>query len=129
MNRSDVTDRGSYSHIFVYRIPAQNHAAMMNLQKQLTQIYRKHGTLSSQFYQLEKTNVFEGFTGMDKAIGAKPDEEVWIEVDTYHDADQFKKVVEAVGADKGSGSLFGQLYGLISSGYSIIMGEYSYLEI
>ena len=66
---------------------------------------------------------------MHKAIGVKLGEEFWVEVDTYQDADQFKKVVEAVGADKESGPLFGQLCGLISSSYSAIMGEFSRLNI
>jgi len=127
MSRSDV-NRGSYSHIFIYRIPSGNHEAMLKLEKQLTQLYRKHGTLSSEFYQLGATNVFKGFTGLDKAIGAQSDEEVWVEVDTYQNAQQFKTVVEAVGGDEKGEPLFNQLYGLISQGYSIVMGEFTRLE-
>jgi uncharacterized protein YbaA (DUF1428 family) len=129
MSRLDTTNQGGYSHIFIYRIPTGNHAAMVNLQKQLTQLYRKHGTLRSEFHQLAITNVFEGFTGVDKAIGAQSGEEVWVEVDTYQDADQFKKVVEGVGADQNSGPLFSQLYGLLSLGYSVIMGEFRRLVV
>lgn len=128
MSKSGITNLGNYSHIFIYRIPTENHRAMVNLQKQLTQLYKKHGTLSSEFFQLGATNVFNGFTGMDKAIGAEPGE-VWVEVDKYQNAEQFKKVVEAVGADEKSGPLFGQLYGLISKSYSIIMGEFSRLVV
>jgi len=129
MSKSNVANQGSYSLILIYRIPAQNHAAMSNLQKQLAQIHKRHGTVNSQFYQLGKTNVFEGFTGIDKAVGAKSDEEVWIEVDTYQDADQFKKAMGAVGADKEAGPMYAQLYGLISQGYSVITGEFSHLKI
>ena len=129
MSKSNIANRGSYSHIFIYRISNENHAAMISLQKQLTQLYRKHGTLSSEFYQLVNTNVFEGFTGLGKVVDAKPDEEVWVEVDTYQDAEQFKKVVEAVGGDKTSDPLFGQLYTLVSKGYSVVMGEFSRLWV
>jgi uncharacterized protein YbaA (DUF1428 family) len=128
MSKSDV-NRGSYSHIFIYRIPGGNHEAMVKLQKQLTQLYRKHGTLSSEFYQLGATNVFNGFTSLDKAIGAQSGEEVWVEVDMYQNARQFRTVVEAVGGDEKGELLFGQLYGLISQGYSTIMGEFTRLEV
>lgn len=128
MTRSDV-NRGSYSHIFVYRIPRGNHEAMVKLEKQLTQLFRKHGTLSSEFYQLGATNVFKGFTGLDKAISARPDEEVWVEVDTYRNAQQFKTVVEAIEGDAKAEPLFSQLVGLISQEYSTIMGEFMRLDV
>lgn len=128
MTRSDV-NRGSYSHIFVYRIPCGNHEAMVKLEKQLTQLFRKHGTLSSEFYQLGATKVFKGFTGLDKAISARPDEEVWVEVDTYRNAQQFKTVVEAIEGDVKAEPLFSQLVGLISQEYSTIMGEFMRLDV
>ncbi len=129
MSKSDLTSRGSYAHIFIYRIPHTNHDAMVDLQIQLTQIYRKHGTLSSEFHELAATTVFEGFIGLDKAIGAHDGEEVWVELDTYQDVEQFKRVVAAIGADEKSGPLFGQLYGLASQGYSIVMGEFDRLKL
>jgi len=128
MSKADA-NRGSYSHIFIYRIPIENHEAMLKLEKQITQLYRKHGTLSSEFYLLGATNVFKGFTGLDKALSARPGEEVWVEIDTYRNAQEFKTVVEAIDGDERGEPLFNQLMGLISQGWSIIMGEFTRLDV
>ena len=121
--KTDPTD-GSYVYIFVYRIPNENHEALLTVQEKLTKIYKKHGTLGSRFYQLGKTSVFEGFSGFDKALGTSADEEIWVELDTYKDAHDFQRIVEAVGNDAEAGPLWGEL-AQVTSKHPIIMGEFS----
>jgi Protein of unknown function (DUF1428) len=118
---------GTYVHIFVYRIPKENHRALLNVQEKLAKIYKKHGTLESRFYQLGKTNVFEGFSGFDQALGTSGEHEVWIEVDSYKDATHFERVTNAIGGDADAGPLWGEL-AQVTSTHPIIMGEFSQIS-
>ena len=124
MSRKTETAEWSHVYIFVYRIPNENHDALLKVQEKLTKIYKKHGTLRSHFYQLGKTSVFEGFSGFDKALGTSAEEEIWVELDTYKDAKDFQRVVEAVGNDAEAGPLWGEL-AQVTSKHPIIMGEFS----
>ena len=124
MNDRKMETDGNYVHIFVYRIPKENHHSLLAVQEKLRKIYRRHGTLSSRFYQLGQTNVFEGFSGFDKALGTSTGDEIWVEVDSYRDADQFQRVVAEIGNDADAGPLWGEL-AQVTSTHPIIMGEFS----
>lgn len=129
MAKSASTDDGTYAHIFAYCVPKAKHKEMDRVEKGLADIYEKHGVLGTKLYVLGKTSVFEGFASIDKAFNATRDDEVWIEVDSYKDATHFNKVVEAVGADKDAGPLWGKLIELVTPGRSISMGEFSTLTV
>jgi hypothetical protein len=70
---SEKESAGSYAQLFVYRIPKKNYDAMLLLQKQLAGIYRKHGTLLSEFFQLNSAETFQGFTSIAKTVPIVPD--------------------------------------------------------
>src|SRR5215831_12480356 len=98
---------GDYAQMFVYRLPKQNHDSLVKLQQKLTSIYRKHGTLRSDFYQLHSNEAFEGFTSLGRTVSAGVQEEVWVELDHYRDVKHRDNVVESVGQDAEAGPLFG----------------------
>jgi uncharacterized protein YbaA (DUF1428 family) len=127
MTQSASKEDGTYAHIFAYCVPKARHKEMDKVEKALADIYEKHGAVGTKLYVLGKTSVFEGFAGIDKAFKATEDDEVWIEVDSYKDASDFNKVVEAVGADKDAGPLWGKLMELVTPGRSISMGEFTRL--
>jgi Protein of unknown function (DUF1428) len=120
---------GKYVHVFAYCVPKSKHKQMAEVERGLAKIYEKYGGLGMKLYVLGKTNVFEGFAGIDKTLGATKNDEVWIEVDAYKDASHFGRVVEAVGADEDAGPLWGKLMELSSPGKSISMGEFSRLAL
>lgn len=117
----------TYSHVFVYRIPKRNHKPLLELQEKLRAIYKRHGMLESHIYQLGKSNVFEGFEGFDKVLGIKPDEEIWIEVDSYKSATEFARIVAEIGQDAAAGPLWGELAQLTSD-HPVVMGEFELLS-
>ena len=49
---------GSYVQVFLYKLPTKNHDALVKLMKRFAKLYKKHGTLSWEFFQLNKTDVF-----------------------------------------------------------------------
>jgi uncharacterized protein YndB with AHSA1/START domain len=82
--------------------------------------------LGSRLYQLGPTSVFEGFEGFEKPLGTSGDVEVWVEVDTYPSAAEFKKILAKIGEDENAGPLWGEL-AQVASGCPVIMGEFARL--
>src|SRR5215831_1860818 len=123
-------ESGTYVQLFVYRLPKKNHDAMVQLESQLTDIFRMHGILRSEFFQLSNTETFEGFTSIAKAVSADQDnEEVWVEIESYRDRNHRDDVVAKIEKDPSAGPLFGQVMSLITQGHSLVMGEFSRLKV
>jgi len=120
---------GGHVQLFVYRVPEKNHDAMARLQNQLTRIYEKHGTIRSEFFMLSSEEDFMGFTNIAKTVSAASKEEVWVELDSYRNGKHRDEVVASVGQDEKAGALFGELMGLVSQGYSIVMGDFDRLKV
>jgi uncharacterized protein YbaA (DUF1428 family) len=113
-----------YVQLFVYRIPSKNQDAMQQLLKEIADLVRKHGSLYSEFYRLHSEEAFQGFTGIRKIIPSPPGEELWLELDHYRGREQRDQAMAAIGKDQTAGPLFKQLRGLVSEGFSIVMGEF-----
>jgi len=79
--------------------------------------------LGSRIYQLGKSNIFEGFSGFDKELGTTPEEEIWIEVDSYKNAIEFARIVAEIGNDVEAGPLWGEL-AQVTTEHPVIMGEF-----
>jgi hypothetical protein len=124
--KSSVGEKGMYSHIFVYKIAKKNHKAMLDLEEKLRGIYKKHGMLASDIYQLGQSNVFEGFASFEKTLGTTEDEEIWIEIDSYENASEFARIVANIGQDAGAGPLWGELSQLTTE-HPVVMGEFNVL--
>ena len=123
------SDDVGHVQLLVYRIPKKNHSAMAKLQKKLTQAYRNHGTLRSEFFQLDSLEPFMGFVNIGKMVEAGSDDEVWVEWDSYGDRKHRDQVVQKVNQDQSAGPMFGELMGLMSDGYQVIMGDFDRLEV
>jgi len=121
---------GTYTQLFVYRIPRSKHDALIQLQQKLTKVYRKHGTLNSEFFQLASKETFEGFANIATILAADLNaEEVWVELDHYKDFNHRNEVVASVGQDPEAGPVFGELPGIVCAGYSITQGEFNRLKV
>jgi Protein of unknown function (DUF1428) len=124
MSKTQTKTEGKFAHIFVYCVPKKNHGEMLDVTTKLSKTYQRHGSLGIKLYVWGESTLFQGFTGIQKQLGANPDDEVWIEVDSYKDASHLKKVVESVGADKEAYPLWEKLMHLVGPGRSIAMGEF-----
>jgi uncharacterized protein YbaA (DUF1428 family) len=123
-------ETGTHVQLIVYRVPKKNHDRVVQLQNQLSGIFRKHGILRSEFFQLSSTETFQGFTGIDKTVSANQDEEeVWMELESYKDRKHRDEVVAKITEDASAGPLFGQVMSLLTQGYSCIMGEFKRLQV
>jgi uncharacterized protein YbaA (DUF1428 family) len=122
-------DTGQHAQIFVYKLPKKNHEAMVKLIKRFTGLYKKYGTQSWEIYQLNSTEAFDGSTSIAKTVSASPDEEVWVEVDHYKDRKARDKAVGAIMQDPDAGAIFGEMAGILSPGFSLIMGDYNPIRV
>jgi hypothetical protein len=77
--QSDVTrsegETGNQVTLAIYRVPKKNHDAMVNVQRRLADMLRKHGMLRSELFQVSSTEAFEGFTYIARTMSTNLDDE------------------------------------------------------
>jgi uncharacterized protein YbaA (DUF1428 family) len=139
MSKSNVTEIeeqeeeiGSIVQQFIYRIPKKNHEAMVQLEKQFIDIFRKHDGLRFELFQLSNTeNIMMDWTNISKAVSANQDEEeeIWMEQIFYRDSKQRNEYMANCGNDENMKQLYKQFIDLITPGSSPIMGEFSRLKM
>jgi uncharacterized protein YbaA (DUF1428 family) len=102
---------------------------MVRLNNQYSDIYRKHGALRSEFFQLNGNETLMDFTNIAKTVSANQDEEVWLELNFYRDRTHRDDVMTKIENDESARPLFGQFMDIVTSGYNTIMGEFSHLKV
>jgi uncharacterized protein YbaA (DUF1428 family) len=134
MSKSSRTEMeqeiGSVVWHSIARLPKKNHDAMVRIAKQFNDIFKKHGGLRSEVFQLTNTEApMEGITNIAKIVSANQDEEVWMELQYYRDRKHLEEVTAKFGNDENMGRLYKQSVDLLSPGSSFIMGEFNRLEV
>jgi hypothetical protein len=124
-----VREEGSYIQLFAYEMPKQSNERMINLQKQLTSMYKNHGTLHSEVFRLGSRETFKSLVSIAETVPTSPDEELWVELEYYKDRKHRDGVVASVEKDACGGPLFGELMGLISQESRIVMGEFERVDV
>jgi uncharacterized protein YbaA (DUF1428 family) len=119
---------GNVVQQFIYRVPKKNHEAMVQLEKQFVDIFRKHGGLHYEVFQLNSTENMMDWTNIAKTMSANQDEEIWVEQVYYRDSKQRDEYMAMCGKDENVGRLYKQSMELITPG-STIMGEFNHLEV
>src|SRR5919205_2933330 len=110
---------------FVYRVPKKNHNAIMQLNKQFSDIIRNYG-VAHLVFRLSNTEVpMDDITNIAKTISATQDEEVWMEIIFYRDRKHKDEVAAKMRNDERMGSLWQRSIELVSPGTGFIMGEFS----
>jgi uncharacterized protein YbaA (DUF1428 family) len=135
MSKSNVIEReneiGSQIMIVVGRVPKKNHDATVQIFKQFNDIFRKHGGLRLEVFELNNIKNYEvaGLTNISNTVSAGPDEEVWVELQYYKDRKHQDEVTSKMGNDEICGRLYKQSLELLTPGTSFIIGEFSRLSI
>jgi uncharacterized protein YbaA (DUF1428 family) len=119
---------GNVVQQFIYRVPKKNHEAMVQLEKQFVDIFRKHGGLRYEIFQLNSTENMMDWTNIAKTMSANQDEEIWVEQVYYRDSKQRDEYMAMCGKDENMERLYKQFMDLITPG-STIMGEFNRLEV
>lgn len=117
------TAAAEYAQVFLYRVPKANHDAFASTEGKLAVIFRRHGILTADFYVLGDARVFRGFQDLRALLGATPEEEVWVEIDTYRDVADSTRVIADIGKDPASLPLFAQVLQLATPGVLAAQGN------
>jgi uncharacterized protein YbaA (DUF1428 family) len=117
-------DTGGRVMLFVYRTPKKNHDAMMRVNKQSVDLFRKFGVRLEPF-QLTSIEAMMDFTNIAKTVSANQDEEVWLELQFYRDQKHLEDVMAKMEHDEIGPQLFREFMGLVTQGSSVIMGDFS----
>jgi uncharacterized protein YbaA (DUF1428 family) len=135
MSKSNVTELeeeqelGSIVQQFIYRLPKKNHQAMVQLEKQFIEIFRKHGRMRFEVFQLSNTENMTDWTNIAKTVSANQDEEIWVEQIFYRDSKHRDEYMAKCGNDENMNQLYKQFMDLITPGSSPIMGEFSRVRV
>jgi uncharacterized protein YbaA (DUF1428 family) len=119
---------GSIVQQFLYRLPKKNHEAMIQLEKQFADAFRRNGGLGYEVFQLNGTENMMEWTNIAKTMSANQDEEIWVEQVQYRDSKQRDEFMAMCGKEENMTRLYKQCMDLIIPG-STIMGELNRLEV
>jgi hypothetical protein len=114
--------------LFIYRTSKKKHDAMMRVNKQSVDLFRKFGVRLEPF-QLTSTEAMMDFTNIAKTLYANQDEEeVWLELQSYRDQKHLGDVTAEMENDQIGPQLFREFMDLITPGSGVIMGDFSRLK-
>ncbi len=120
---------GNLVQLFIYRAHKKNHDAMVQLNKQCTEFFRKHGILRFEVLHLSSTDTVMDFVSIAETLSATQDEEVWVEIQSYRDHKHLDEFIENMKKDKIGESLYQEYLGLITPGSRTIMGGFTRLRV
>jgi hypothetical protein len=71
----------------------------------------------------------EGFMNISNIVSANPDEEVWVELQSYRDSKHLNEVMVKCGKDETMGRLYKESLELLTPGTNFIVGEFGRLSV
>ena len=127
MSKFDSIDDSLVSHI-IYRVPKNNHDAMLQLCKEAYDMLKQHGILHYDIFKLSNNRVpMEEFEDVANTVSANQDE-VWIESIYYKDRHLMKEAMSKMEKDERMGESMKQSMALLSPGAKFIMGAFERLR-
>lgn len=118
---------GNLVQLFIYRAPKKNHDAMVQLNKQCPEFFRKRGILRFEVLYLSSTNTVMDFVNIAETLSASQDEEVWMEIQSYRDHKHLDEFIANMKNDKIGESLYQEYLSLLTPGSRTIMGGFTRL--
>ena len=122
--------KGSRGHIeiFLYRASKKNHDEMVEVNRQSRDFFTKHGASGFEVFSLDsRENVME-FVNLSNTISASEEEEVWLEVQSYRDAEHVKEFTANMQGDKSIEPIYKRFMELITPGSIVTFGGFGKIE-
>ena len=122
--------KGSRGHIeiFLYRAPKKNHDGMLEVNRQSRDFFIKHGASSFEVFSLTSRENMMEFVNLSKTISASEEEEVWLEIQSYRDAEHVKEFTASMQGDKSIEPIYKQFMELITPGSIVSFGGFGKIE-
>ena len=113
--------------IFLYRAPKKNHDAMMEVNRKSKDFFMKHGASNFEVFSLENSENIMEFVNLSKTISASEEEEVWLEIQSYRDAEHVKEFSKSMEGDTSMEPLYKEFMQLITPGSVVSFGGFNKL--
>jgi uncharacterized protein YbaA (DUF1428 family) len=114
--------------IFLYRAPKKNHDALVKINKHSHDFFMKHGVSKFEVYNLNSRENMMDFVNLSNTISANDDEDVWLEIQSYRDANHVQEFMKAMEGDKSGDEMYKEFMELISPGSIVTFGDFTKLE-
>ena len=118
------TVEGSYVQQFIYRVPKKNYEVVLDMQKQLNDIFKKNGMTNRQVFLAGEVENVPGFTNISKTMSANQDEEVLTAITFYRNRKHRDEVVHKVLSDENYLPLIKEYINLLTPESGIVVGEF-----
>lgn len=124
-SQSAAQEFGGHLEAFFYRVPKKNHDAIEQNLKKFVPWFEKNGT-RIEYFQFAGSQKMEGMSmqGIDKALSATDDEEIWVELQYYRDSKHRDDTYAKMMQDKSLEPLGNEFLGLITKGSSLVTGGF-----
>ena len=124
---SSFKDTIPHNHIeiFLYRTPKNNHDALMEVNRQSRDFFMKHGATNFEVFSLENRENIMEFVNLSKTISASEEEEVWLEIQSYRDAEHVKEFSKSMEGDTSMEPLYKEFMQLITPGSVVSFGVFN----
>jgi uncharacterized protein YbaA (DUF1428 family) len=113
--------------IFLYRAPKKNHDAVMEVNRKSRDFFVKHGASNFEVFSLENRDNIMEFVNLSKTISASEEEEVWLEIQSYRDAEHVKEFSKSMAGDTSMEPLYKEFMQLITPGSVVSFGGFNKL--
>jgi len=118
----------SHLLLYIYRIRREDREEFLEVMRSARWIYRGHGGAGEELFLLENENPYFSLTGIWEVTPPAADEEIWVGLDRYEDAEQCERVMKAVNAEPEIDVLYERIVGLVGSAGRIVRGEFEQVE-
>ncbi|HKR72540.1 MAG TPA: DUF1428 family protein [Candidatus Nitrosocosmicus sp.] len=114
--------------IFLYRAPKENRDALVKVNRHSHDFFMKHGVLKFEVYNLNSREDMMEFVNLAKIMSASDNEDVWMEIQSYRDANHVQEFMKAMEGDKSGDEMYNEFMKLITPGSRVTFGDFSKLE-
>jgi uncharacterized protein YbaA (DUF1428 family) len=118
---------GNHVQQFIYRVPKKNYEAVIDMQKQLNDIFKKHGVTNRQVFQAGEVENVPGFVNISDTVSTNQNEEVLMIITFYRDRKHRDDVVQKVLNDEKYLPVIKEYKNLLAPDSSIVVGEFGRL--
>lgn len=110
---------------FIYRTPKRNYQAIIDLNSRFRDEVKKLGGNGFEVFQLDNGNDMMDFVNIAKTVSATPDEDVWLEINSFRDQAHLEEVFSKMMADENMKGPIQQFLNLLTPGSRCSYGEFS----
>ena len=101
---------------------------MVEVNRQSRDFFIKHGASNFEVFSLTSRENMMEFVNLSKTISASEDEEVWLEIQSYRDAEHVKEFIASMKGDKSVEPIYKQFMELITPGSIVTFGGFGKIE-